>query len=519
MSREKCDEKNHKREKKGRRKGERREKDRDHRKDKHNKKHKREKHRERRKNKDRDDDKFQTLEKESQKNGDHGNGRPEERGQNKAVKDIKPSDVLVTRFLCQGGHTDHNGSNTGEMLPPSTESIGASGSKEKERNNLSGMVKKSAQAIRHNHGMAQKSDSISYANKKETGRGVGSKTRLNNGKSLYVGSAETNSTRREWAGIVPNGRITPSSDAVQRAEQASSYPDISSLSGSERTDGISTKGMVQKVNRSANNFHGKMDRQLVQSNDKSVERKGKTNYHKGVRGKDRDQHLKKGKSKDKNNEKEREKYGNANEQKHEDLDTLGANESKVDDLLHLPCLGEKNLVSDNMKKRKDLDANSSLCEPSLITNKLPRISPTNLTCANGEISHHAQGTIPYSSMELVGADISEVDRHGHQNGKEGYNTGSHYLEESKILVSSPSYDINKGGLKPPHPDTKYLSQVYSIPSGDVFSKCIDQGWLFSGDHVEQKKGVSEAAESPQVWAEAQLIGSAEVVALPYIVPL
>ncbi|KAL6661079.1 hypothetical protein ACP70R_000463 [Stipagrostis hirtigluma subsp. patula] len=167
-----------------------------------------------------------------------------------------------------------------------------------------------------------------------------------------------------------------------------------------------------------------------------------------------------------------------------------------------------------MKKRKDLDANSSLYEPSLRTNKLPRISPTNLTCANGEIS----GTIPYSSTELVGANTSEVDRHGHQNGKEGYNTGSHF-EESKILVSSPSYDINKGCLKPPHPDTKYLSQVYSIPSGDVFSKCMDQGWLFSGDHVEQKKGVSEAAESPQVWAEAQLIGSAEVVALPYIVPL
>ncbi|KAL6661078.1 hypothetical protein ACP70R_000462 [Stipagrostis hirtigluma subsp. patula] len=220
------------------------------------------------------------------------------------------------------------GSNTGEMLPLSTESIGASGSIEKERNNLSGMVKKSAQAIRHNHGMAQKSDSISYANKKETGRGVGSKTRSKNGKSLYVGSAETHSTRREWEGIGPNGRITPSSDAVRRAEQASSYPDISSLSGSERTDGISTKVMVQKVNRSAKNFPGKMDQQLVQSNDRSVERKGKTNYHKGVRGKDRDQHLKKGKSKEKSKEKEREKYGNVNEQKHEDLDTPGANESE-----------------------------------------------------------------------------------------------------------------------------------------------------------------------------------------------
>jgi hypothetical protein len=104
------------------------------------------------------------------------------------------------------------------------------------------------------------------------------------------------------------------------------------------------------------------------------------------------------------------------------------------------------------------------------------------------------------------------NQESHSNGI----TGPNYLRESTSSVSSSSYDCREVSLTPPHPDTKYLSQVYSIPAVDDCSEYIDQDWLFSGDCIHQKPTVLEHAEPPQVWAEAQPIDSGDVVAMPYV---
>jgi hypothetical protein len=151
------------------------------------------------------------------------------------------------------------------------------------------------------------------------------------------------------------------------------------------------------------------------------------------------------------------------------------------------------------------------------TTKLPRMSP--ITCVNGKTSSHFQRIAPYSSMELVAANAQEVDRHKPQDGHSNGTTGSHYLEQQKVSVSSSVCNSDEGYLKPPHPDTKYLSQVQSIPPRGDVSECINQDWLFSEDRVEREAASFEAAESHQVWSDAQLIDTANVVALPYVIPL
>uniref|UniRef100_A0A0A9HUX0 Uncharacterized protein n=1 Tax=Arundo donax TaxID=35708 RepID=A0A0A9HUX0_ARUDO len=157
---------------------------------------------------------------------------------------------------------------------------------------------------------------------------------------------------------------------------------------------------------------------------------------------------------------------------------------------------------------------------TVCTSKLPRMSPTNLACANGEISQYSLGIAPYSFTELVGTHTCEVDWLKPQDSR--YNngvTGCHYSEERVASVSTSGYDSNKGYLKPLHPDTKYQSQVHSIGAVDDFPEYIDQDWLFPEDPVERKTPSFEAAESHQVWSDAQTIGTVDIIALPYVVPL
>lgn len=118
---------------KDRGKGETKEKGRNHRKEKHNKEHKRVKCGERKKNKDIYKDRNQTSR----------HRKPEENGRPESAKDTIRADELINRVIGQGDHTDHKYNNT-ELLPWSTDSIGSTGAKEKERNLLGRMVKKSA---------------------------------------------------------------------------------------------------------------------------------------------------------------------------------------------------------------------------------------------------------------------------------------------------------------------------------------------------------------------------------------
>ena len=73
--------------------------------------------------------------------------------------------------------------------------------------------------------------------------------------------------------------------------------------------------------------------------------------------------------------------------------------------------------------------------------------------------------------------------------------------------------------KPPHSDSKFLSQIYSLPKTEEWPEYDDQEWLFSSsDHPLKPKVESEPEEEPQVWAEGLKIESVDVFALPYVMP-
>lgn len=75
--------------------------------------------------------------------------------------------------------------------------------------------------------------------------------------------------------------------------------------------------------------------------------------------------------------------------------------------------------------------------------------------------------------------------------------------------------------KSPHPDSKYLSLVYLVPKMEELSDSDNKDWLFSSNTsqvMKPKLEASEAEEMPQVWAEAMQLESADVYALPYVIP-
>ncbi|KAK9664542.1 hypothetical protein RND81_14G050000 [Saponaria officinalis] len=74
--------------------------------------------------------------------------------------------------------------------------------------------------------------------------------------------------------------------------------------------------------------------------------------------------------------------------------------------------------------------------------------------------------------------------------------------------------------KPPHPDTKYLSQVLTLPKLDEWPESDDQEWLFSSNSSKTRKPeveMSRVEEVPTVWANALWLEPVDVFALPYVI--
>ena len=86
-------------------------------------------------------------------------------------------------------------------------------------------------------------------------------------------------------------------------------------------------------------------------------------------------------------------------------------------------------------------------------------------------------------------------------------------------ISVDTREKAKAPPEPPHPDARYLNQIYSVPKMEEWLESDDQEWLFSRDNLRPKpKTKIEAVETPHVWAEALRIDSEDVIALPYVIP-
>lgn len=73
--------------------------------------------------------------------------------------------------------------------------------------------------------------------------------------------------------------------------------------------------------------------------------------------------------------------------------------------------------------------------------------------------------------------------------------------------------------KPPHPDSKYLSKILAIPSIE-WSDFDGQEWLLGSNSKSTKANPSSSQfkEPKQVWDKALQLESADMTALPYVIP-
>lgn len=77
---------------------------------------------------------------------------------------------------------------------------------------------------------------------------------------------------------------------------------------------------------------------------------------------------------------------------------------------------------------------------------------------------------------------------------------------------------SEASRRPPHPDSKYLNQILTVPTVGDWSEIDDQEWLFSDKRPSKKLESVRLNEDLQVWSEAVHIESADVCALPYVIP-
>ncbi|XWS22339.1 hypothetical protein CRYUN_Cryun29cG0025300 [Craigia yunnanensis] len=247
--------------------------------------------------------------------------------------------------------------------------------------------------------------------------------------------------------------------------------------------------------------------------------------------KDKDREKKShGKDKDRDKEKKREEKAKAKGE-HRNLEQDNLKGSNKDDPLgttinlktsHASKEGNKGAVAEkNLLKRKDLEKNGFFHVNDIKPNKLLKTTSTHPLTDNGRTSESWQAPIPLTSDSQGARTCPKVDNKEHKvNG----------IIEAQLLSVSPTKHFSASAqasqidgvpMKPPHPDSKYLSQVLSVPKMKEWSDFDDQEWLFHSNESQSKKpkvGFSETDEAPQLWAEALRIESADVCALPYVIP-
>lgn len=161
-------------------------------------------------------------------------------------------------------------------------------------------------------------------------------------------------------------------------------------------------------------------------------------------------------------------------------------------------------------------------ENGFLPNNLPRSVSSHPVVENGRKSEPSP-TIPQFLSEGQGAPSNcKADIKEHRiNGlirSEQPNAGSTRPSSSSVKV----HENGGASAKPPHPDSKYLSEILSIPQmADMTDFDDDQDWLFSSNAPESKKpkvGAPDVDMTPQVWAEAMQIETADVYVLPYVIP-
>lgn len=137
-------------------------------------------------------------------------------------------------------------------------------------------------------------------------------------------------------------------------------------------------------------------------------------------------------------------------------------------------------------------------------------------------------SIRISSTNVTGSENGQAStRPVHPDNKEHKINGLIVPQPPSTPLKAPlpsSAAINENGetaAKPPHPDIKYLSRILSVPKLDELPDLVEDEWLSTNSHSQMKEAVRRSPGNDgirQVWSEAIRIESADISALPYVIP-
>ncbi|XP_061373006.1 uncharacterized protein LOC133315404 [Gastrolobium bilobum] len=262
-----------------------------------------------------------------------------------------------------------------------------------------------------------------------------------------------------------------------------------------------------------------------------VKEKEKKDDKLGDKRKDKEKE-KKGHGKDKDRDKEKKKEEKAKE--HTELKTTEQNKLKESNKVgpigsnsfaRVSSNSDENAVSrENLKKRKDIESNGVPRANDNWPSKLARSSSSHTFTENGRILEPCQISIPNASDKpgVVATSVKVDNKEFKINGVIEARPFAVSSNKTHLTATVPANLVTEASAKLPHPDTKYLSQVYSVPKVEEWSGFDDQDWLFGKSSIlQERKPVvesSEVGETLQVWSEGLHIETADVFALPYVIP-
>ncbi|XP_065862747.1 uncharacterized protein [Euphorbia lathyris] len=224
-----------------------------------------------------------------------------------------------------------------------------------------------------------------------------------------------------------------------------------------------------------------------------------------------------------------------NPKKRRDLDTngfLNADDLRPSKVLkptssHPPTQNGKILdIEGNPKKRKDLETNGFLSADDLRPSKVLKPTSSHPPTQNGKI---LEAHCPVLSGRQGTVNKLQPDGKEHRiNGiiQSPASSISSAILAPSILAKPSTATVKAGPLvepprKLPHPDSKRLSELLTLPKMEDYSDFDDQDWLFHGTDSQSKKpkvGSFGMDEIPLVWSEALQIEPVDICALPYVIP-
>lgn len=282
------------------------------------------------------------------------------------------------------------------------------------------------------------------------------------------------------------------------------------LVGTAKTEVSEIPAMVEK--------NGKRRMEEKEQTKDKREKRGDNHKDKGTEKKDQ------GKEKDRGKErKKEEKVKNKSEQKKSELGKLiDANRSNLTDATHKAASSpsepsNKAKAEGNLKKRKDLEING-FHDDEIRPSKLQR--PASHPVMENGRKFEASQTPGFFASDLpdVAASLKLDNKKHKKNGTVESQSLPFYKEKPSMpIVPDVILEVPKKHL---HPDSKYLNQVLSVPKIEEWSDGVDNDWLSGSKECLSKKDKVDYVvdEEPKVWSNALYLESADVVALPYVVP-